>query len=270
MAIRRNGWRQRVEHVLQKFLEKGATSSEKALTTKQLDLSDRFEAVMRGRLGRSGIFVQLADNRYYLDESRLQELLVRQPQVSMDQRGEKTQKESKEIVDFDSIALFEAMNAKRISERLSWREVTDEIWKLSSDLNDRRHDHPISPSTITGISKRGDTSCQHALFFLRWLRRSPESFLSDSKANRGKETSLPKAGSNERLRWNLHKLYEAVNLRRQELQMTWPELARIMHCTPSQLTVLRTVRFAISMNLAMRLVQWLDRPASDFIYRAQW
>ena len=140
---------------------------------------------------------------------------------------------------------------------------------MSSDLNERRNDHPISPSTIIGMSKSGNASCQHALFYLRWLGRSPESFLTEDPERRT-NASLPKAGADERLRWNLHKLYEATNIRRQELQMTWPQLARIMDCTPSQLTVLRTVRFAIGMNLAMRIVQWLERPAADFIYMAQW
>ena len=29
-------------------------------------------------------------------------------------------------------------------------------------------------------------------------------------------------------------------------------------------------RYAIGMGLAMRIVQWLDRPAADFIYAAGW
>jgi hypothetical protein len=41
-------------------------------------------------------------------------------------------------------------------------------------------------------------------------------------------------------------------------------------CTPSQLTGLRTAKFATGMNVAMRIVQWLDRPAADFVYAAQW
>jgi len=32
----------------------------------------------------------------------------------------------------------------------------------------------------------------------------------------------------------------------------------------------RTARFAIGMRLAMRIVVWLDRPASDFVYAAKW
>jgi hypothetical protein len=33
---------------------------------------------------------------------------------------------------------------------------------------------------------------------------------------------------------------------------------------------LRTAKFATGMDLAMRIVQWIDRPAADFIYRATW
>ena len=264
--LKESGVRRRIENIAQKFCVKDATSREKAMTPSELGLSDRFEVAMHGRLGRSGIFVQVADNAYYLDESRLREFMQR-PQVTQ-YHGVASQ-ERKEIVDFDGYALFEAMNAKRISKGLSWRQVADEIWNLSSDLNNRRHDHPISPSTITGLSERGNTSCQHALFYLRWLGRSPESFLDGGDGSRSK-TSLPEASSGERLRWDLHQLFEAVNVRRQELEMTWPQLASVLHCTPSQLIALRTVRFAIGMNLAMRIVQWLGRPASDFVYRAHW
>lgn len=40
--------------------------------------------------------------------------------------------------------------------------------------------------------------------------------------------------------------------------------------SPATLTGLRTARFAISMRLAMRIAQWLERPAADFIYAARW
>jgi hypothetical protein len=61
------------------------------------------------------------------------------------------------------------MEAQREARQLSWSGVAREIWELSSELNERRRDHPISPATVTGMAKRGDTTCQHALFFLRWL-----------------------------------------------------------------------------------------------------
>ena len=84
---------------------------------------------------------------------------------------------------------------------LSWRQVANEIWDLSAELNSRRHDHPISPSTITGMAKRRDTSSEHALFFLRWLDRSPESFLR-TPAGQEVTGSWPAAGPDRRLRWD--------------------------------------------------------------------
>ena len=150
---------------------------------------------------------------------------------------------------------------------MSWQGVADEIWNQSAALKARRHDHPISPATIRGMAARGNTSCQHALFMLRWLDRSPESFLP-SEVN--PTSALPSAGPDRRLRWDLGRLYAALDGRRREERMTWPELARELRRTPSQLTGIRTARFAIGMQLAMRIVGWLGRPAADFIYAAEW
>jgi hypothetical protein len=37
----------------------------------------------------------------------------------------------------------------------------------------------------------------------------------------------------------------------------------------AKLNCLRTARYAIQITLAMRITQWLQRPAADFIYAAQ-
>lgn len=171
--------------------------------------------------------------------------------------------------DFDAIAMYGAMDRRRIERGLSWRQVLDQIWDLSADLNRRRADHPIAASTITGIAKRGDTTCQHALFFLRWLERTPESFLVHPPADDG-YGALPPAGTDKRLRWDLAALYGALNDRRQERRLTWRELARAIRCSEHQLTGIRTARYAIGMRLAMRIVVWLERPAADFIHAAEW
>jgi len=168
--------------------------------------------------------------------------------------------------DFDLIAFYEAMDAQRVARGLSWRQVADELWQQSSALNGRRRDHPISPSTLTGIAKRGDTTCQHALFILRWLGRSPESFVPGSLV----DAQLPAAGPDRRLRWNLGALYEALDARRRARGLSWTELARLIRCGPSQLTGIRIARYAIGMRLAMRIVQWLEEPASTFVYAAEW
>lgn len=174
------------------------------------------------------------------------------------------------IRDFDGIALWEALDARRREHGLTWSGVASEMWELSSELNRRRpSDHPISPSMLRGMGDRGDSSCQHALFMLRWLGESPETFL------RGGGTvatfaPLPQCPPDRRLRWDLGRTYAALDAARRDHSLTWPELARELDCTPSQLTGIRTARFAIGMGLAMRIVQWLRRPAADFISPARW
>jgi len=167
---------------------------------------------------------------------------------------------------FDGIALYEAMDAERIERGFSWRQVADQIWAQSEQLNRRRRDHPISPSTLTGIARRRDCTCQHALFILRWLGRSPESFVGRTE----RRFALPQSGPDRRLRWDLQALYDALDARRREQQLSWVELARQVGCSQHQLTGIRTARYAIGMKLAMSLVQWLDEPAARFIYAAEW
>ena len=58
--------------------------------------------------------------------------------------------------------------------------------------------------------------------------------------------------------------------KRRQAGLTWPALAALLECSPSQLTGLRTSKFATGMDLAMRIVPWLGRPAADFVYPARW
>jgi len=63
------------------------------------------------------------------------------------------------VRDFDAMALYEVMETKRTELGLSWRQVADEICDQSGMLNRKRHDHPISPFTLTGIARRRDCTC---------------------------------------------------------------------------------------------------------------
>jgi DNA-binding XRE family transcriptional regulator len=176
----------------------------------------------------------------------------------------------KKIVDFDIDALFEALDTQRISKGLSWAGVAKEMWLMAEELNrSRQNDHPLSPSTIVNMSRRGNTTCQHALIFLQWLGRSPESFLCGVSKNQT-GTPVQSSSTDRRPRWDLRMLYAAINIRRQEQSMTWAEVAQAIGCSPNQLTGLSTARYATNMKLAMRIVQWLERPAAAFIYLAKW
>jgi hypothetical protein len=177
------------------------------------------------------------------------------------------------IRDFDALALYQALDAKRVSEGLSWQGATTAIWELSAELNAERdardlNNHPISHSTISNIPKRGNTSCQHALFFMRWLQRAPESFLIGAAIEDG--TPLPACGSDRRLRWNLKALHADLNQERDMRGLTWAAAAEQIGCHAGQLTGLKNARFATGMGLAMRATQWLARPATEFVYAARW
>jgi hypothetical protein len=170
---------------------------------------------------------------------------------------------------FDHRALFAAVDARRRDQQLSWPALAVAIWEQSHALNERRGDHPISPATIRRLADGSHTSCQHALFLLRWIGVPPETFIVVPQPDTV-GVPLPATDEYHRLRWSLRKLYGALNAARTVRGATWQQAADRLHCTPSQLTGLRTAKFATGMELAMRITQALRRPAADFVYAAQW
>ena len=169
---------------------------------------------------------------------------------------------------FDCAAFFAALDDRRRSRGLGWNELAVELAGQSSELNEQLMDHGICPGAVMRVKGRGTISCQYALSMLRWLDRPPEDFLTGPAVDVG-DVRLPRAGRGRRLRWDLHELYTALDEQRIERGLTWTSLARALECTPSRLTNLRTARLA-DMALAMRVTQWLGRPAAAFIHPAGW
>ena len=121
---------------------------------------------------------------------------------------------------FDFAAFFAAFDAKRRDRGLGWYQFADELWQQSSELNTQRMDHPLCGGAVSRLGARGATSCQYALFMLRWLGRSPEEFLSGPVVDVG-DVWLPESGPESRLRWDLNQLYTAVNEKRHARGLTW-------------------------------------------------
>jgi hypothetical protein len=170
---------------------------------------------------------------------------------------------------FDCGALFEALDVRRRDRGLGWYELADQLWQQSSELNEQRGgDHPLCGGAVQRLEARGATSCQYALFMLRWLGRAPEEFLTGAVVQVG-DVRLPDVGPQSRLRWDLRQLHTALNEERTRQGLTWATLAEQLDCTPSRLTNLRTARLA-DMDLVMRVTQWLRRPSAQFIHPAQW
>jgi hypothetical protein len=169
---------------------------------------------------------------------------------------------------FDAGAFFAAMDERRQQEGLSWTGLAAAVWEQSWVLNGQRGDHPISPETLKNLGKRGG-SYQHALFVLRWLDCPPETFIAEPQPGTA-GVPLPETDEAHRIRWNLKALYATLDAARRQRGATWQQAAHVLRCTPSQLTGLRTAKFATGMGLAMRITQGLRRPAADFVYVANW
>jgi hypothetical protein len=169
---------------------------------------------------------------------------------------------------FDGGALIAALDEQRAARGLDWTGLADELWQQSSNLNAQLADHSVCPGALVRTAKRQTMSCQYALIILRWIGRAPEDFLSGPVVDVG-DVRLPAAGADRRLRWNLNQLHTALNAQRRDRGLTWAGLADELGCTTSRLTNLRTARLA-DMELAMRITQWLERPAAQFVELAAW
>jgi len=67
------GWRdEKIQQIIQKFQEKGATSPQTALTAKELGLSRIFVRIMERRKDQTKMFVEV-NGKYYLDQKALEE-----------------------------------------------------------------------------------------------------------------------------------------------------------------------------------------------------
>jgi hypothetical protein len=169
---------------------------------------------------------------------------------------------------FDCDSLYDALDRRRRNRGLGWYELADELWDLSADLNAELDDHPLCGGAVSRLQQRGATSCQYGLFMLRWLGRAPEDFLTGPVADVG-DVRLPAADAAHRLRWDLAQLHAEVNDQRRDRSLTWAALGGELGCTPARLTNLRTARLA-DMDLALRVTQWLRRPAAAFVHPSRW
>ena len=104
---------------------------------------------------------------------------------------------------FDCEALYNALDEQRTARGLGWYELADLLWEQSAVLNAKREgDHRLCGGAVQRLRVRDSTSCQYALFMLRWLAMAPEEFLMGSTVDVG-DVSLPEAGADQRLRWDL-------------------------------------------------------------------
>ena len=147
-------------------------------------------------------------------------------------------------------ALHEALDAQRQSRGLSWARVEREIG--------------VSAATLRGMRERGTAEGDGVLQALRWLGRSPESFLRDGTVTRGEDEALPAPASGV-LRFDARAIHEALEARRVERGMTWRQVASdIGMASAASLTRLREGG-RVSFPEVMRIFAWLGQPAARYV-----
>ncbi len=165
--------------------------------------------------------------------------------------------------DFDLRALYDAMDQRRRERNLTWAAVAREMSGVTKP-------RATASSTVTGIGRRRVAEGDGVLTMLRWLGRTPESFVADVADANADRFRLPAVPAGRILRWDARALFEALDAERRERQLTWAAVAReVGGVTPAMITGLAKGG-RVALPPAMRMVRWLDRPAVAFTRISDW
>jgi hypothetical protein len=168
------------------------------------------------------------------------------------------------VFEFDILALQAALDGERRARGLTWDALAAEInqpFKHTPSI-------PISLGTIRTMTTKRSVTSAVVLQVLRWLRRTPESFLAGRDQAPAPAEELPGAGPSQILRFDTAAIHAVLDAKRREQGMTWSEVVReIPGFTASMLTNLANGPL-IGFPRVMALPQWLGRPASDFVRAA--
>src|SRR5215471_17991835 len=166
--------------------------------------------------------------------------------------------------EFDIGALYNALDAERISRGLSWPQVTREINRQFARLPSR----PIAISTVSGMLSRRAIEGDSALQMLRWLRRTPESFVRGFSAADG--DALPEGADDRIIRFDTRAIYAALDVQRIGRGMTWKEVAAEIGGMNAPALTRLSKGGRTGFPDVMRIVRWLGRPAASFTYLSNW
>jgi len=167
---------------------------------------------------------------------------------------------SAQSADFSLVDLYAALDAERSARGITWRQAMQEINAVG-----RWHGHPLSHSTVRSLRTKPVAEGDGVLQLLRWLKRTPESFMRGCERAAADAMPLPDLLPHQILRFDTKQLFAAVDARRLERGRTWVQVAQeIGTLTPANLTHLQKGGRTAFPHV-MRIVRWLDRPAADFV-----
>lgn len=128
----------------------------------------------------------------------------------------------------------------------------------------------ISTSTIAGVRDRRSVEADGVLQMLRWLDRTPEAFCEGVGCTERLSAQLPGLAPGQVLRFDSRAIFAALEGERSSRRMTWEQAAdAIGGVSAAGLRALEAGR-RVGFPAVMRLVRWLDRPASKFMKLSPW
>lgn len=162
---------------------------------------------------------------------------------------------------FDMKVFHAAVDEERRARSLSWVELAAEINKPFEHTTSI----PISAGTLRDMPKKTSVTSAVVLQALRWLGRSPESFLSGRAGSARTDEKLPVSGPNRILRFDTQAMHAALDEKRRRDGMTWKQVAgELPGFTPNMLTNLANGPL-IGFPRVMMIPQWLKCPAASFV-----
>jgi hypothetical protein len=108
---------------------------------------------------------------------------------------------------FDLMALHRVLDDVRSARGLSWSVLADEInapFAYTDSI-------PIHVATIRGIARPSSVTSAVVLQILRWLGRSPESFMPATARRFGVDETLPEPGPTKILRFMRRSIRRGVS-----------------------------------------------------------
>lgn len=162
---------------------------------------------------------------------------------------------------FDMRAFHAELDAQRLARGLSWVQLAAEINRPFESTPSI----PIHPGTLRDMLRKRSVTSAVVLQVLRWLGRTPESFLSDPARSARPDGQLPEAEPDRILRLDTHAIYAALQEERLRRGLTWQQVAdELPGFTPGMLTNLATGPL-IGFPRVMTITQWLGQPAAAFV-----
>jgi hypothetical protein len=162
--------------------------------------------------------------------------------------------------DFSFAELYAALDAQRRSRGLTWTAAVGEM----SGPFVRGASRPLAVSTVKGLSTKAVAEGDGVLQMLRWLGRTPESFVPALQSAADPRAALPVVNPNQVLRFDTRRLHAALNDARVARGLTWQQVSDETGLTTSSLAHL-SAGGRTGFPHVVRLTQWLDTTVSQFV-----